>query len=44
MTDTELWQCPVCKTVRAIPINDGYISCKECKATMKLICKVEETI
>ena len=33
----ELWQCPKCKTVRAISIKDGYISCNECKATMKLI-------
>ena len=37
MADTELWQCPTCKTVRAIAIDDGYISCKECGETMKLI-------
>ena len=41
MIENELWQCPKCKTVKAIAVNDGYISC-ECGETMKLICEVKE--
>jgi len=41
---TELWQCPKCKTVKVIPIDEGYISCEECGRTMKLICQVNEAV